>query len=103
MPALQNLSDLIEELDKEYPRIRLFREDGLNLWRISTDDGQPLGALTIKMMPDGCCAKITAFDHGSIVHYPNIVVMIDVPNMSDEQERNKIRQLLETIRDKVVI
>lgn len=103
MSALQNLADLLEELDKEYPRIRLFKEDGLHLWRISTADGQSLGALTVKMMPDGCCAKITAFDHNSIVQYPNTTIMIMVPNLSDEEEQNKIRELLESIRDKVVI
>ena len=104
MSAISNLADLIEELDNEYPRIRLFRIDGVYSWSvISTDNNQSLGVISVKIMSDGRCAKVTAFDHNSIVEYPNIVIHVDVPNLSDIQEQDKIRTLLERLRDKVMI
>ena len=97
MATLDNLKDMIEEFDSYFPRIQLWKVEGQYTWLIQSEHGQSLGAANVRMMDGGDCAKITVFDHNSVIEYPNIVVCINVTNLSDEEEKAKLAELFEKI------
>ena len=99
----RNFLDIIEELDKSYPSFSL-EPVSCGLWSIkSSAKGYHIGSMHVKMLEDGCCAKVSVNDSGGIIRFPRLETVIMVPSMSDSEEKAKLDDLFDKVREKALV